>query len=71
MPPRASGRRQSGRRLPGGGVSLSGNAPGMAGGPAIVARFGPGNLAADGEERPLYVPERKTPPPSRRLQLSD
>src|SRR5213075_1054506 len=43
--------------------SLSGNAPGMAGGPAIVTRSRPGNLAADGEERPLTSPKGKPHPP--------
>jgi hypothetical protein len=56
-----------------GGVSLSGIAPGMARGRAIavvrLARLRPGNLAADGEERPLTSPKEIPHPPLRRLQL--
>src|SRR4051794_7283456 len=37
----------------------------------IVARTRPGNLAADGEERPPTSPKEKPPPPFRRLRRFD
>ena len=49
--------------------SFSGIAPDVARGRATVARTRPGNLAADGEERPPTSPKRKTSTPLRRLQL--
>src|SRR6185369_137182 len=49
--------------------SLSGIAPEVARRRATVARPRPGNLAADGEERPLTSPRGRTSTPLRRLHL--